>query len=149
MTFVRYSPQTISRVYKAPLPHACSSSRVRHALESASPARLRTRSSRPAAGRDHDLVGCDKYSHWYHYDWDGVRDSFDDRRQSPDWGLHIGAESDCPLDQPLPRQAALPSKQAWCPSEVFCAGQLLQSVNLAEPYADLKTFVDKPTVFDA
>ncbi|KAG8737849.1 hypothetical protein FRC10_007602 [Ceratobasidium sp. 414] len=54
-----------------------------------------------------------------------------------------------PLDQPLPSQAALPPKQAWCPSEIFCAGQLLQSVNLAEPYADSKTFVDKPTAFDA
>ncbi|KAG9090205.1 hypothetical protein FRC06_001168 [Ceratobasidium sp. 370] len=54
-----------------------------------------------------------------------------------------------PLDQPLPSQAALPPKQAWCPSEIFCAGQLLQSVNLAEPYADSKTVVDKPTAFDA
>ncbi|KAG8769519.1 hypothetical protein FRC12_004904 [Ceratobasidium sp. 428] len=54
-----------------------------------------------------------------------------------------------PLDQPLPSQAALPPKQAWCPSEIFCAGQLLQSVNLAEPYADSKTFVDKPTAFDS
>ncbi|KAF8600265.1 trehalase [Ceratobasidium sp. AG-I] len=54
-----------------------------------------------------------------------------------------------PLDQALPSQAPLPPKQNWCPSEIFCAGQLLQSVNLAEPYADSKTFVDKPTAFDA
>jgi len=27
-----------------------------------------------------------------------------------------------PLDQQLPSQAALPPKQAWCPSDIFCAG---------------------------
>ncbi|KAG6889631.1 hypothetical protein C0992_004522 [Termitomyces sp. T32_za158] len=45
----------------------------------------------------------------------------------------------------LPTQVALPPKQAWCPSEIFCAGQLLQTVNIAHLYTDDKTFVDKPT----
>jgi len=64
------------------------------------------------------------------------------------------------LDSPLPSQAALPPKQAWCPSDIFCAGavsfrrlmltiqtysflQLLQTVNVAHLYPDDKTFVDK------
>ncbi|KAG5724287.1 Trehalase [Termitomyces sp. T112] len=45
----------------------------------------------------------------------------------------------------LPTQVALPPKQIWCPSEIFCAGQLLQTVNIAQLYPDDKTFVDKPT----
>ncbi|KAG5645457.1 hypothetical protein DXG03_006002 [Asterophora parasitica] len=45
----------------------------------------------------------------------------------------------------LPSQSALPPKQAWCPSEIFCAGQLLQTVNVAHLYPDDKTFIDKPT----
>ncbi|TFK40489.1 trehalase [Crucibulum laeve] len=49
------------------------------------------------------------------------------------------------LDSPLPSQVALPPKQAWCPSEIFCAGPLLQTVNIAHLYPDDKTFVDKPT----
>ncbi|KAH6912593.1 trehalase [Coprinopsis sp. MPI-PUGE-AT-0042] len=49
------------------------------------------------------------------------------------------------LDAPLPSQVALPPKQAWCPSDIFCAGELLQTVNLAFVYPDDKTFVDKPT----
>ena len=67
------------------------------------------------------------------------------------------------LGAPLPSQAALPPAQAWCPSKIFCAGpvsrtiegripfthpippQLLQTINIAGPYADSKTFVDKPT----
>ncbi|KAF8073583.1 trehalase [Lyophyllum atratum] len=49
------------------------------------------------------------------------------------------------LGDPLPSQAALPPKQAWCPSEIFCAGPLLQTVNLAHLYPDDKTFADKPT----
>ncbi|KIM43068.1 glycoside hydrolase family 37 protein [Hebeloma cylindrosporum] len=49
------------------------------------------------------------------------------------------------LDSPLPSQAALPPKQAWCPSDIFCAGALLQTVNIAHLYPDDKTFVDKPT----
>lgn len=69
---------------------------------------------------------------------------------------------------PLPSQVPLPPKQAWCPSDIYCAGpvrrlpprpdssrtqtltrrvceQLLQTVNLAKLYADPKTVVDKPT----
>ncbi|PPQ63598.1 hypothetical protein CVT24_004458 [Panaeolus cyanescens] len=49
------------------------------------------------------------------------------------------------LDTTLPSQAALPPKQAWCPSEIFCAGSLLQTVNVAHLFPDDKTFVDKPT----
>lgn len=49
------------------------------------------------------------------------------------------------LDQPLPSQAVLPPDQAWCPSEIFCAGRILQTINIAQPYADSKTIVDKPT----
>ncbi|KZT35404.1 glycoside hydrolase [Sistotremastrum suecicum HHB10207 ss-3] len=49
------------------------------------------------------------------------------------------------LNATLPSQAALPPKQAWCPSDIFCAGELLQTLNIAEPYADSKTIVDKPT----
>jgi len=49
------------------------------------------------------------------------------------------------LDLPLPSQAALPPKQAWCPSDIFCAGALLQTVNIAHLYPDDKTFADKPT----
>ena len=45
----------------------------------------------------------------------------------------------------LPSQAPLPPKQAWCPSEIFCAGAMLQAINLAHPYNDSKTIVDKPT----
>ncbi|KAJ7268041.1 trehalase [Mycena rebaudengoi] len=45
----------------------------------------------------------------------------------------------------VPTQAALPPKQAWCPSEIFCAGALLQTLHLAHPYDDPKTIVDKPT----
>ena len=65
-----------------------------------------------------------------------------------------------PLASPLPSQVALPPKQAWCPSQIFCAGsvfvftflaichelthpQLLQTVNIADVYADPKTIVDK------
>lgn len=55
------------------------------------------------------------------------------------------ASPSVPLESLLPSQVPLPPKQAWCPSEIFCAGQLLQSVNLAKPFADPKTFVDKPT----
>ncbi|KAK7025562.1 hypothetical protein VNI00_015915 [Paramarasmius palmivorus] len=43
----------------------------------------------------------------------------------------------------LPSQVPVPPKQAWCPSEIFCAGP---GVNLANLYTDPKTFVDKPTV---
>ncbi|GJE92605.1 glycoside hydrolase family 37 protein [Phanerochaete sordida] len=50
-----------------------------------------------------------------------------------------------PLTNTLPSQVPLPPKQAWCPSEIFCAGELLQTVNLAQPYSDQKTIVDKPT----
>jgi alpha,alpha-trehalase len=48
-------------------------------------------------------------------------------------------------DSPLASQAPLPPKQAWCPSEIFCAGEILQSINIAKPYSDSKTIVDKPT----
>ncbi|KAI0917618.1 hypothetical protein AcW1_007218 [Taiwanofungus camphoratus] len=50
-----------------------------------------------------------------------------------------------PLSSVLPSQVPLPPVQAWCPSEIFCAGALLQTLNLADPYADQKTIVDKPT----
>ncbi|THH06780.1 hypothetical protein EW145_g3851 [Phellinidium pouzarii] len=50
-----------------------------------------------------------------------------------------------PLTNDLPSQVALPPVQAWCPSQIFCAGSLLQTVNVASIYADPKTFVDKPT----
>lgn len=50
-----------------------------------------------------------------------------------------------PLASPLPSQVALPPKQAWCLSQIFCAGSLLQTVNIANVYADPKTIVDKPT----
>ncbi|KAG7444163.1 glycoside hydrolase [Guyanagaster necrorhizus] len=49
------------------------------------------------------------------------------------------------LDSPLPSQVPDPPTQAWCPSEIFCAGPLLQTVNVAALYSDPKTFVDKPT----
>ncbi|KAI0076715.1 glycoside hydrolase family 37 protein [Panus rudis PR-1116 ss-1] len=49
------------------------------------------------------------------------------------------------LTSTLPSQVPLPPKQDWCPSEIFCAGELLQTVNVAQLYADPKTFVDKPT----
>ncbi|KAF5346662.1 hypothetical protein D9758_013212 [Tetrapyrgos nigripes] len=55
------------------------------------------------------------------------------------------ASPSAPLSQPLPSQVPLPPKQAWCPSEIFCAGPLLQTVNVANIYVDPKTFVDKPT----
>ncbi|KAJ7611950.1 trehalase [Mycena polygramma] len=45
----------------------------------------------------------------------------------------------------LPSQAPLPPTQAWCPSEIFCAGPLLQTLNIAGMFADPKTIVDKPT----
>ncbi|GBE85141.1 glycoside hydrolase family 37 protein [Sparassis crispa] len=45
----------------------------------------------------------------------------------------------------LPSQIPLPPVQPWCPSNIFCAGALLQTVNLAEVYSDPKTIVDKPT----
>ncbi|KAI0298093.1 glycoside hydrolase [Multifurca ochricompacta] len=49
------------------------------------------------------------------------------------------------LTATLPSQVALPPVQAWCPSEIFCPGALLQTVNVAELWSDQKTFVDKPT----
>ncbi|KAJ3485392.1 hypothetical protein NLI96_g4987 [Meripilus lineatus] len=55
------------------------------------------------------------------------------------------ASPTAPLDSPVPSQVPLPPVQAWCPSEIFCAGSLLQTVNLAQLYVDPKTFVDKPT----
>ncbi|KAG8911352.1 hypothetical protein FRC01_005757, partial [Tulasnella sp. 417] len=48
-------------------------------------------------------------------------------------------------DATLPSQSPVPPKQAWCPSDIFCAGALLQTVNIAHLYPDSKTFVDKPT----
>ncbi|KAI0823980.1 glycoside hydrolase [Trametes gibbosa] len=49
------------------------------------------------------------------------------------------------LSATLPSQVPLPPTQPWCPSRIFCAGALIQSVNLARLYPDSKTFVDKPT----
>ncbi|KZT11812.1 glycoside hydrolase family 37 protein [Laetiporus sulphureus 93-53] len=46
---------------------------------------------------------------------------------------------------PVPSEEPLPPVQAWCPSQIFCAGDLLQTVNLADVYSDPKTIVDKPT----
>ncbi|KAJ6554990.1 glycoside hydrolase family 37 protein [Mycena vulgaris] len=45
----------------------------------------------------------------------------------------------------VPSQASLPPAQPWCPSPIFCAGSLLQTLNLAGIFADPKTIVDKPT----
>ncbi|KAF9232312.1 glycoside hydrolase family 37 protein [Melanogaster broomeanus] len=50
-----------------------------------------------------------------------------------------------PLGATLPSQAALPPVQPWCIGQIFCAGSLLQTVNLAQVYSDAKTIVDKPT----
>ncbi|OJA18271.1 hypothetical protein AZE42_04995 [Rhizopogon vesiculosus] len=45
----------------------------------------------------------------------------------------------------LPPQAPLPPTQPWCIGQIFCAGSLLQTVNIAQLWSDPKTFVDKPT----
>ncbi|KAL7279642.1 hypothetical protein ACG7TL_006048 [Trametes sanguinea] len=55
------------------------------------------------------------------------------------------ASPSVPLSSPIPSQVPLSPTQAWCPSRIFCAGELLQAVNLAQPYSDPKTIVDKPT----
>ncbi|KAH8829448.1 trehalase [Flagelloscypha sp. PMI_526] len=57
----------------------------------------------------------------------------------------VAQPSNGDLDAKLPKQVALPPKQDWCPSEIFCAGALLQTVHLATLFADPKTVVDKPT----
>ncbi|KAI0322093.1 glycoside hydrolase family 37 protein [Amylostereum chailletii] len=57
----------------------------------------------------------------------------------------VVASPTAPLTATLPSQVPLPPLQAWCPSEIFCAGSVLQTVNIAQLYADPKTFVDKPT----
>ncbi|TFY78486.1 hypothetical protein EWM64_g5528 [Hericium alpestre] len=49
------------------------------------------------------------------------------------------------LDATLPSQIPDPPVQSWCTSQIFCAGPLLQTINVAGLYADPKTFVDKPT----
>ncbi|KAG1784945.1 glycoside hydrolase family 37 protein [Suillus plorans] len=49
------------------------------------------------------------------------------------------------LGATLPSQASLPPTQGWCIGQIFCAGSLLQTVNIAQVYSDPKTFVDKPT----
>lgn len=49
------------------------------------------------------------------------------------------------LDSPLPSQLPLPPNQEWCTSDIYCAGELLQTVNIAHLFPDDKTFVDKPT----
>ncbi|KAH8082474.1 trehalase [Cristinia sonorae] len=56
------------------------------------------------------------------------------------------ASPTAPLTQAIPSQIPLPPTQPWCPSQIFCAGSLLQTVNVAALYPDQKTFVDKPTV---
>lgn len=43
------------------------------------------------------------------------------------------------------KQYPAPLNQSWCPSPIYCAGELLQTVQLAGLYEDSKTFVDKPT----
>lgn len=50
-----------------------------------------------------------------------------------------------PLTATVPSQASLPPVQAWCIGQIFCAGSLLQTVNIAQIFSDPKTFVDKPT----
>ncbi|KAJ6584320.1 Six-hairpin glycosidase-like protein [Mycena capillaripes] len=45
----------------------------------------------------------------------------------------------------LPSQAAQAPTQPWCPSKIFCAGPLLQTLNIAGIFTDPKTIVDKPT----
>ncbi|RPD56072.1 glycoside hydrolase family 37 protein [Lentinus tigrinus ALCF2SS1-7] len=57
----------------------------------------------------------------------------------------VVASPSVPLSSSIPSQVPLPPTQAWCPSKIFCAGELLQTVNIAALYADPKTFVDKPT----
>lgn len=49
------------------------------------------------------------------------------------------------LGATLPSQAPLPPTQGWCIGQIFCAGSLLQTVNIAQVYSDPKTFADKPT----
>ncbi|KAF8487940.1 Six-hairpin glycosidase-like protein [Gautieria morchelliformis] len=44
-----------------------------------------------------------------------------------------------PLNATLPSQAALPPPEPWRPSTIFCAGKLLQTLNLPQPYVDSKT----------
>ncbi|KAG1835758.1 glycoside hydrolase family 37 protein [Suillus subalutaceus] len=55
------------------------------------------------------------------------------------------ASPSAPLGATLPSQAPLPPTQGWCIGQIFCAGSLLQTVNIAQVYTDPKTFVDKPT----
>ncbi|KAI9566279.1 glycoside hydrolase family 37 protein [Boletus coccyginus] len=55
------------------------------------------------------------------------------------------ASPTAPLSALVPSQAALPPVQPWCIGQIFCPGSLLQTVNLAQPYSDAKTIVDKPT----
>ncbi|EEB90625.1 hypothetical protein MPER_11142, partial [Moniliophthora perniciosa FA553] len=71
--------------------------------------------------------------------------------QTPDTNLSVApipvtpavAKPSAAPSSPLPSQVPVPPKQPWCPSDIFCAGPLLQSVNLANLYPDQKTFVDK------
>ncbi|OJT12984.1 Trehalase [Trametes pubescens] len=55
------------------------------------------------------------------------------------------ASPSAPLSSTLPSQVPVPPTQPWCPSSIFCAGALIQTVNLARLFPDSKTFVDKPT----
>ncbi|KAN0088093.1 glycoside hydrolase family 37 protein [Tylopilus felleus] len=55
------------------------------------------------------------------------------------------ASPTAPLSALVPSQAALPPVQPWCIGQIFCPGSLLQTVNIAQPYSDAKTIVDKPT----
>ncbi|KAG8955246.1 hypothetical protein FRC03_011247 [Tulasnella sp. 419] len=64
------------------------------------------------------------------------------------WALPHGPSTISNNDR-LVIQGALPPKQDWCPSEIFCAGPLLHNVELAHIYPDSKTFVDKPTVYSS
>lgn len=47
--------------------------------------------------------------------------------------------------QTIGGDGALPPTQTWCPSSIYCAGPILHAMNLAKPFADSKTIVDKPT----
>ncbi|KAJ7480557.1 glycoside hydrolase family 37 protein [Mycena latifolia] len=61
------------------------------------------------------------------------------------WSRRSSRRHRPPASALVPSQAALPPTQPWCPSQIFCAGPLLQTLNLADIFVDPKTIVDKPT----
>lgn len=48
----------------------------------------------------------------------------------------VAASPTAPLSSTLPSQVTLPPKQAWCPSRIFCAGEVRTLTSMAEykPY---------------